>query len=197
MKTLIPIILLIAGSAAFTSCGNNSTSKQVPANNDTGLKPPVTTQTIETTDTATINNVVAGYLKLKDALAGDNGKAAASGATEMSEAFAKFNEAGLTPEQKKVYADVKDDITEHAEHIAKNGSDIEHQREHFDLLSQDIIDFVKSTGTTHARYKDYCPMYNSNKGASWLSKTKDIRNPYLGKKMSTCGEVKEEIKPKG
>jgi hypothetical protein len=27
--------------------------------------------------------------------------------------------------------------------------------------------------------------------------TKEIKNPYYGKQMSKCGEVKEEIKPKG
>jgi hypothetical protein len=37
-------------------------------------------------------------------------------------------------------------------------------------------------------------MYNNNKGASWLSETKEIKNPYLGKKMPDCGEVKEEIR---
>jgi len=30
--------------------------------------------------------------------------------------------------------------------------------------------------------------------ATWLSETKEIKNPYLGKKMPTCGEVKEEMK---
>jgi Cu(I)/Ag(I) efflux system membrane fusion protein len=33
-----------------------------------------------------------------------------------------------------------------------------------------------------------------NKGAYWLSETKEIRNPYFGDKMMTCGEVKKEFK---
>ena len=37
-------------------------------------------------------------------------------------------------------------------------------------------------------------MYNNNKGAIWLSSTKEVKNPYLGKAMSTCGEVQEELK---
>ena len=37
-------------------------------------------------------------------------------------------------------------------------------------------------------------MYNEGKGAIWLSETKEIKNPYLGGKMLTCGEVQEEIK---
>jgi hypothetical protein len=43
-------------------------------------------------------------------------------------------------------------------------------------------------------YKDFCPMYNEGKGATWISETREIKNPYLGKKMATCGSVKEEIK---
>jgi hypothetical protein len=42
-------------------------------------------------------------------------------------------------------------------------------------------------------YYDNCPMYNNGKGGNWLSETKDIQNPYLGKEMPTCGSVKEEL----
>jgi hypothetical protein len=37
-------------------------------------------------------------------------------------------------------------------------------------------------------------MYNNGKGASWLSETKEVKNPYMGKSMPTCGTLKEEIK---
>ncbi|RYF87461.1 MAG: DUF3347 domain-containing protein, partial [Chitinophagaceae bacterium] len=36
-------------------------------------------------------------------------------------------------------------------------------------------------------YLQYCPM----KKASWLSSEKQIRNPYYGSSMLTCGEVTE------
>jgi hypothetical protein len=62
------------------------------------------------------------------------------------------------------------------------------------MLSQDMYDLVKSFDGTQTLYKDFCPMANDNKGAFWISEIKEIKNPYLGKKMSTCGEVKEEIK---
>jgi Cu(I)/Ag(I) efflux system membrane fusion protein len=29
--------------------------------------------------------------------------------------------------------------------------------------------------------------------ASWLSETKDVKNPFYGKKMLTCGSVKSQI----
>jgi len=37
-------------------------------------------------------------------------------------------------------------------------------------------------------------MAMNDKGASWLSASKQIKNPYFGEKMMTCGEVKETIK---
>jgi hypothetical protein len=197
MKTFLPILFL-AASVIFTACGNNNNSKESSTNKtDTTSQASNTNNSNEEKSSGAINDVVSGYLKLKDALAYDNGNDAASVAKEMGAAFAKVDESTLTPEQKKIYNDVKDDIKEHTEHIGENGSNIEHQREHFDLLSQDMIDLVKATGSSKTLYKDFCPMYNNKKGASWLSDTKEIKNPYYGKKMPECGKVKEEIKAKG
>ncbi|NNC61403.1 MAG: DUF3347 domain-containing protein, partial [Eudoraea sp.] len=39
----------------------------------------------------------------------------------------------------------------------------------------------------------HCPMANSNKGADWLSSSKEIRNPYYGEAMLTCGSVRGEL----
>ncbi|RYF85874.1 MAG: DUF3347 domain-containing protein, partial [Chitinophagaceae bacterium] len=38
-------------------------------------------------------------------------------------------------------------------------------------------------------YVQYCPM----KKATWLSSEKQIRNPYYGSSMLTCGEVTETL----
>jgi hypothetical protein len=37
-------------------------------------------------------------------------------------------------------------------------------------------------------------MYNNGKGADWLSKEKEIKNPYYGSQMLNCGSVEETIK---
>jgi hypothetical protein len=100
----------------------------------------------------------------------------------------------LSAEQKKIYEDIENDAKEHAEHIGKSVGNIKHQREHFDILSKNMYDLVKTFGAGQKLYYDHCPMYNNNKGADWISETKEISNPYLGKKMSSCGTVKEELK---
>jgi len=71
------------------------------------------------------------------------------------------------------------------------------QRKEFTALSMDLIAFIKSgeieKGTI---YVQHCPMANKGDGGDWLSTEKDIKNPYYGKEMLTCGRVVEEIKAK-
>ena len=180
----------------FMACGNSENSEET-TNKVTSSQSVNTNSSIEETKSGTINDLVSGYLNLKNALTNDNANEAASAAKGINESIAKVNESAMNADQKKVYDDVKDDIKEHAQHIADNSSKIDHQREHFDLLSRDMIDLVKATGSSQTLYNDYCPMYNNKKGAYWLSETKEIKNPYYGKEMLKCGEVKEEIKAKG
>ena len=86
--------------------------------------------------------------------------------------------------------EIIEDAIEHAEHIAK--SELDHQREHFKTLSKDITDMITITGTENTLYQQFCPMYD--KGSSWLSTNKEVKNPYYGSKMPNCGKVQKEIK---
>lgn len=53
---------------------------------------------------------------------------------------------------------------------------------------------IKAFGITGGPvYYQHCPMALDNKGAFWLSDSKDIRNPYLDMAMLTCGSNKEVI----
>jgi len=144
---------------------------------------------------ASVTEIVSAYIQLKNALADDNSKGAATAGKKLETAFKNFDGSDMTEVQKKTYEDVKDDATEHAEHIGDNGSNIAHQREHFELLSKDIYDLVKAFGGGQVLYWDFDSMFNNGKGAYWLSETKEIKNPYMGKAMLTSGSVKEEIKP--
>lgn len=143
---------------------------------------------------ASMNTVMTGYFQVKNALANDDAKAAATAGNEVATAISKVDVTGFNAEQKKMYEEVKTDIIEHAEHIGTNGDKIVHQREHFEILSKDLYDMVKVSGTNQTIYYTHCPMYNNNKGANWLSEVKEISNPYLGKKMQDCGTIKEELK---
>jgi membrane fusion protein, copper/silver efflux system len=141
-----------------------------------------------------VKEIVSSYLRLKNALAKDNSADAADAGKAVEAAFKNFNRTTLTADQKKAFEDVENDAAEHAEHIGKNKGNIEHQREHFEMLSNDIYYLVKTFNSDLVLYRDFCPMYKNNKGAYWLSETREIQNPYFGKEMLTCGVIKEELK---
>jgi hypothetical protein len=142
---------------------------------------------------ASINEVVANYLKLKNALVNDNSKEAANSGNALVATIGKVDMNSISKEQMKDYMDIADDAKEHAEHIGSNGGDIAHQREHFVMLSKDMNDLIQLFGTNQKLYLDFCPMADDNKGAVWISETKEITNPYFGKDMATCGSVKKEF----
>lgn len=191
MKSVILGFVVVA--ATFTACNNNGDqSRETIKNIDTDQTD--TAASNPEVKTASATKVITSYLQLKNALADDNAKDAATAGKAVSETIQKIDAASFTGEQKKVFDYLKEDIKEHGEHIGSNGDKIAHQREHFDMMSKDVYDLVKVFGSEQTLYKDRCPMYNDGKSADWLSEVKEIKNPYLVKKMPTCGTVKEEIK---
>ncbi len=149
-----------------------------------------TTKTVATTS-FTINEIVTNYLKLKNALVKDDSKGAANAGKALYVKLNTLDTKLLDAKLKKEYVDIADDAKEHAEHIGDNSGKIEHQREHFAMLSKDINDFIQTFGTTQKLYQDYCPMYDEGKSGYWISETKEIKNPYFGSQMLTCGSVRK------
>jgi hypothetical protein len=201
MKSLI---ILAISAITFASC-NNSDNKSADNKSTQPTSVPVDKKMADVTEkqqantatpanTVSVKEILNDYLQMKNAFAKDNDKDAATAGNEMVKAFASFNKTALTADQAKIFNDIQDDAKEHAEHIGSNAGNIKHQREHFDMLSKDIYQLVKTFGAGQNLYYDHCPMYNDGKGANWLSETKEIANPYLGKSMPTCGSVKEELK---
>ena len=201
MKNII-IGFAIAASS-LTACNNGSGTTSDTAKKDTAAN---TTQVITDTTTAKApiattagaafpaKAIISSYLELKNALTKDNGKDAAAAGNSIVAALSKVDMKSLPKDQMKSYMDIADDLKENAEHIGANAGKIDHQREHFEMLSKDMADLVKTFGNGgQILYKDFCPMANNGKGAIWISEIKEIKNPYLGTKMPTCGSVKETI----
>jgi len=131
--------------------------------------------------------IIDAYLEIKNGLVADDKAATAKGAKNLLTAFSKFDMTTLKGNTHKEYMEILENAKEQAEHIVK--SPIDHQREHFETLSTDISDIITLLGTEKTLYQDYCPMAK----ASWLSEVKNIKNPYYGSKMMTCGSVKKQI----
>ena len=78
---------------------------------------------------------------------------------------------------------------------ASNAKDIEQLREQFALLSEEMFAVVKQFGLpgNSPIYQFKCPMAFNNRGATWLQKDSNTRNPYFGSAMPDCGSVIEVI----
>ncbi len=77
----------------------------------------------------------------------------------------------------------------------KSTNDIEKQRLAYADFIDELYKSIKMFGISGVTiYYQYCPMARNGKGAYWLSETKEIKNPYYGDAMLTCGETKEVIK---
>ncbi len=175
----------VSGTSEESTHEHGSGMETVPDSSNTGPAVSVTGFSIEP--------LVKNYLKIKNALTKDDAKAAAIAGDAMVADFANLDVNALSAAEKKIFTDVADDAKEHAEHIGSNAAKIEHQREHFSILSKDVNDLVKTFAAGQKLYQDFCPMYNDGKGAVWLSENKEIKNPYYGSKMLSCGTVKKEL----
>lgn len=190
MKALIySLAFAVLFIAACSGAGNNSRSA---VTSDSSSTQAGISESLEKDASAEV--LLSAYFELKNAFTVDDDQEAAAAGKKMVAAFASFDQKSLKGDQSKVYTDIQDDAKEHAEHIGANAGNIVHQREHFEMLSRDMYDLVKLLGTNRAVYTDHCPMYNHHKGAIWLSEIKKIKNPYMGKAMSGCGIVQEELK---
>lgn len=134
------------------------------------------------------------YLQWKDALAGDNFSAGQKAASSMKKELEKIDMGLFQGEAHKTwmgYQSKLDNSLQHVEHF----TDIEVLRQAFQAVSVVMIDMTnKFDPLQETIYVQHCPMADNNKGADWLSYEKEIRNPYFGSSMLTCGEVTKEIR---
>lgn len=199
----------LLGSLFLAACNNSDPKKEEKAadnmenmkdsSSSNTAKPPENIATlvplfanVDAKVSAGLNEVLQHYYHIEFALTNDDATEASSGGKMMVEAIAKVDQSAMTADQKALYENNVEDLTEHAEHISK--SKIDHQRKHFEKMSTDVYDLVKGFGAGKPVYKTFCPMAFNNKGAYWLSASAEVKNPYYGKEMPTCGEVQEMIK---
>ncbi len=168
---------------ALVACGDNTTKTDDHSahaeNTDTASVQQAPQPSVALKD-ASLNAVYQHYIHLKTALVN----------SDMAEA----KKAGMAIEEGAgQLADGKALAAESAKISAAN--DIETQRAAFSAISDLMIPLVKASGMNNGEvYVEYCPMAFNDKGAKWISNDKEIRNPYFGDKMLTCGEITETIK---
>ena len=122
-----------------------------------------------------VKSVLDHYLMVQTELAKDSIK----GLDEHANAIAK---AVKIDEMKML----SPDVAKQAEALAK-AKDLKAAREAFKPLSTSLVKYLADNKAGKGVYHEgYCPMVKS----SWLQKETEVRNPYMGKSMLTCGTLK-------
>jgi len=139
---------------------------------------------------STLAPLLASYYELKNALVNSDANTAASAAADLLKAVNGVDVKTLSAGEQKAFASLQGKLSLDARHISEV-KNLSHQREHFASLSLNMHLLAKAARLSDQPiYADYCPM----KKTYWLSADATIKNPYFGKEMLTCGQVKETIK---
>ncbi|PHR14935.1 MAG: hypothetical protein COA40_01875 [Aequorivita sp.] len=180
MKNVILIFFAIM-SFAVISCKNNTQENEpeVVTVDSTETKVyEIAEAEVEFTD-PTMEAIFDQYLQVEAALINTD---AAKTATESSKLEALLKDTNA------------DEATQTAVAAMATSEDISVQRQNFETLSSSIEKMLQGSLKSGTLYKQYCPMAFNNKGAYWISSSKDILNPYFGDKMLKCGRVDSEVK---
>jgi copper chaperone CopZ len=137
--------------------------------------------------------VFENYFTLKDALVKSDGNLASVKAKELLNTLNAVQMNKLSNEEHTVWMQIMKDLVFDTEHIEKT-KDVSHQRDHFITLSKNVYLLLKVSKQESPIYYQHCPMANDGKGANWLSKENEVKNPYYGSAMLSCGKTVETIK---
>lgn len=129
------------------------------------------------------------YFSLKDALVKTDAATASIKAKDLFVAINAIEMENLKMEEHMVWMKVYKDLASDVKKISET-QDIKIQRDFFKSVSKNMYELMKVSKADTPTYYQYCPMVNAN----WLSKENEVRNPYYGSKMMSCGKTVETIK---
>jgi hypothetical protein len=186
MKTIAVVLLL----GLLVACDSNYAKEEKQAN-----LPIATGVSVNTAEfNAQFNLFLHGYYNLKDAFINEQMVAidAATDSLVKLIAIVPINELKSDSTQKAAKILIE---SIQAELMGLKGeTDIEEKRKAFQMLGEQILVLIQTVQYDYeVIYNQYCPMAMENNGATWLSNSADIQNPYLPKTMLECGEVKDTI----
>ncbi len=183
---IIAIALFITSALACSDSADKSSSTEA-----------TTTETSEVIEVRTdgIAPILTGYLAMADALVAADSEGAVDAANSILAGLNKVDMSTIPADKTDEYTELAAYVKKSAEEIIEDVGHIDYQREHLEDLSIDMLALIDLLGTTQKLYKIHCPMAFDDKGADWLSASRDVRNPYFGDAMLTCGAVKAEFNP--
>lgn len=179
MKTFFLITFLAFFTSLFAQHDHSSHQKHTSS--------PATTATdASTTPDAgsqkQLSQLLSSYYNVKNALVAGDAASTASNAGEFLKMVNAIDYKVISEGNINILAKDAGRIFE--------TKDLQKQRQYFANFSTNMAAVARAFRLSDQPvYLQYCPM----KKASWLSAEKDIKNPYFGSSMLTCGEVKETL----
>ncbi len=182
--------LAIAALAFFAGCGGGDKKGDGTKKNE-----PLAQNKNSSAFNDKFRNLLANYYRLKDAfVASDDALAAANAKALIASADT------LNLQEVKADSSIVEMAKQYIGSISSEAKalvaepNLEAKRKSFQMISDNMYDLVRTVHfDKEIVYHQFCPMAFNDAGAYWLSQTADIKNPYFGKKMLTCGEVKDSI----
>ena len=140
-----------------------------------------------------LHTVIKEYIGLKDVLVASDSIAGKTHSEALIRALEAVDMNLLKGEAHRYWMAQQKAILGHTAVIA-SATELSTQRTQFSHLSQALIQTVRAFGGGDTTiYVQHCPMAEDWTGADWLSYEYEIRNPYFGDKMLTCGTVEDSI----
>jgi hypothetical protein len=201
MQTKINLISLLAPMAflIFINCSQGSKNEAANSQPDQNATPEETPEAgspqfeVNETFQKQLGNVFTKYISLKDAFISSDSQKVKEEADATSLAVNNVDMKLLTGAAHNDWMTFVTPMEKALKEISAS-SDIEIQRKGFSTLTDNLYKSIKAFGLGGKEaFYDYCPMAFDNEGAYWLSDNDEIRNPYFGDKMLTCGEVREKL----
>lgn len=146
--------------------------------------------------TSQLQTAYDAYIKLKDNFIKSDPELSKNSASALHKALQNIEMKLLVNNEAHTQWMMLNKTLKSSSNAIANSEDIKLQRKQFMILSEHFILAVQSFGINEISYKQYCPMADSDKGAYWLSKDKQVLNPYYGDIMLKCGEVKQVLNNK-
>lgn len=131
------------------------------------------------------------YYTLQAALSADDASGAGKAAALMAESLNAMDMSLLSGDTHMFWMQQQKALQEAVTSAKAASEDIKKLRAAFEPLSASLIETLRAFGVPGEQpaYVLHCPMAFENKGADWLQKTQETRNPYYGSAMLKCGSV--------
>ncbi|WP_233490888.1 efflux RND transporter periplasmic adaptor subunit [Pseudodesulfovibrio indicus] len=142
-----------------------------------------------------LGHVFARYEPLAEALAADDMQAAKSAADKVAGALQQVKMDGLNGPAHNVWMPALKKMNDGIAAI-REAEDIVGVRTGFEPVSVGLAEAILKLGvdTNGPLYEIFCPMAFDYEGATWVQRDENVRNPYMGGAMPTCGETNQQLK---